>query len=232
MLIGGLQKMTLIDYPGKVAATVFLVGCNFRCHFCHNPKLVVSRPGVEDSILHEDEVIDFLKSRKNLIEAVCVTGGEPTVQPDLAKFLLRLRQLGLLIKLDTNGARPEVIESLIGAGLLDYLAMDIKAPWAKYQAVTQKDISVDKLKQSVKLIIDSGLPHEFRSTVLPALHSLEDILEMAKQVRGAQAFYVQQFRPLEDLVDKNFSTESKYAWRDLEKILTQIKAWFPKAEVR
>jgi pyruvate formate lyase activating enzyme len=232
MLIGGIQKMTLIDYPGKIAATVFSVGCNFRCHFCHNPELVLVDPKVENSILHEDEVLSFLMSRKNLLEAVCLTGGEMTMQKDLPEFIKKIKAMGFFVKLDTNGTNPEMLKRLLKEKLLDYIAMDIKAPWPKYESVVNRKIDLEKLKKSVKIIIASGLPHEFRSTVLPRLHSVKDIMDMAKQVSGADAYFLQQFKPAPRLVNGEFVAEKKYTIKQLEEIVEKIRKGFNRCEVR
>jgi pyruvate formate lyase activating enzyme len=228
MLIGGIQKTTLIDYPDKVAATIFTIGCNFRCSFCHNPELV---KGIA-KVIPEDEVLDFLKKRKKLLDAVCITGGEPTMQSGLFSFMKKLKKLGFAVKLDTNGAKPDMLERLIKAGVVDYIAMDIKAPWKRYKIVTCRDIDLDALKKSVKLIIASGLPHEFRSTVLPGLHSKEDILEMAKQVKGAEKYFLQQFLPAKNLVNAEFLKEKTFSKKALNDILQEFKNDFKVCKVR
>ena len=197
MLIGGLQKTTLIDYPGKVAATIFTIGCNFRCSFCHNPDIV---KGIA-RVIAMDDVLSFLGKRKKLIDAVCITGGEPTVQGGLKSFIKKVKELGFLVKLDTNGSRPEVLEKLLAENLLDYIAMDIKASWDKYPQIICRKVDLDNFKKSVTIILKSGLPHEFRSTVLPALHSREDIVAMAKQVKGADKYFLQQFQSAKKLVN-------------------------------
>jgi len=223
--------MTLLDYPDKVAATVFTMGCPFRCHFCHNPELVYPEK-FPAKTLSEDEVLNFFRSRKKLLDAVCITGGEPTMHRDLPEFIAKVKDLGLSVKLDTNGTHPAMLESLLKKGWLDYIAMDIKAPWKKYSDVVGVKIDLEKLQQSVKIIMESGLPHEFRSTVLPRLHSRADIISMARQVRGARAYFLQQFRPVDNLVNDEFVTEKKYLMKDLEDIRREIKDWFKVCRVR
>lgn len=232
MLIGGLQKLTLIDYPGKVAATIFTVGCVFRCPFCHNPELVLTEPTVKNAILHEDEVLKFLISRKNLLEAVCITGGEPTMQADLPEFIKKIKSSGFFVKLDTNGINPEMLKNLITDKVLDYIAMDIKAPWKKYHEIVGNKIDVEKIKTSVKIIIDSGLPHEFRSTILPRLHSRDDIYEMARQISGADSYFLQQFKSATKLVDPKFSKEKKYREVDLLSLIEELKLGFRQCGLR
>jgi len=228
MLIGGLQKTTLIDYPGKVAATIFTIGCNFRCSFCHNPDIV---KGIARVIASSD-VLDFLKKRQKILDAVCITGGEPTIQNDLPNFIRKVKDLGLLVKLDTNGSRPGVVEDLIKEKLVDYIAMDIKAPWEKYAKVTCRVFDLADFQKSVILIKESGLPHEFRSTVLPALHSKEDILEMARQVKGADKYFLQSFKPEKKLVNPNFSQEKSFTRKELNDVILEIKDWFNVCKLR
>lgn len=228
MLIGGLQKTTLIDYPGKVAATIFTIGCNFRCSFCHNPDIV---KGIARVIASSD-VLDFLKKRQKILDAVCITGGEPTIQNDLPNFIRKVKDLGLLVKLDTNGSRPGVVEDLIKEKLVDYIAMDIKAPWEKYAKVTCRVFDLADFQKSVILIKESGLPHEFRSTVLPALHSKEDILEMARQVKGADKYFLQSFKPEKKLVNPNFSQEKSFTRKELNDVVLEIKDWFNVCKLR
>jgi len=228
MLIGGLQKTTLIDYPEKVAATIFTIGCNFRCSFCHNPDIV---KGIA-KVVPEDDILAFLKKRKKLLDAVCITGGEPTMQSGLFSFMKKIKKMGYLVKLDTNGNKPEVLDRLIKAGVVDYIAMDIKAPWKRYKIVTAKDCDLDALKKSVKIIIASGLPHEFRSTVLPGLHSKEDIIEMARQVKGAEKYFLQQFVPGKKLVNAEFLKEKTFTKKALNEILQEFKGEFKVCRVR
>lgn len=228
MLIGGIQKTTLIDYPDKVAATIFTIGCNFRCSFCHNPDIVKGL----STVIPEESIIDFFKKRKKLLDAVCITGGEPTVQVDLVDFIRRLKDLGLLVKLDTNGTNPSLLKRLIKEKLVDYIAMDIKAPWDKYKKVVIKDINVEKIKESVKIIRESGLDYEFRSTVLPALHSKEDIIAMARQIKGSKKYFLQQFKPAKELVNEKFIEESTYTKKELNEIIEEIKDWFDECDIR
>jgi len=231
MLIGGLQKMTLIDYPGKIAATIFTVGCGFRCHFCHNPELELfpQNPAYQK---FEEKVLNFLRARTKLIDAVCITGGEPTLQKDLIPFIKEVKSLGYSIKLDTNGSGPEVLQKLIELGLVDFFAMDIKAPWSKYELVVGRKVDLAKIQQSAKIITSSGLPHEFRSTVLPELHSSADIIQMARQVKGADSYHLQQFKSAANLVNPEFTNKKTYSKKELEDIRSQIKGWFKVCKVR
>lgn len=228
MLIGGLQKTTLVDYPGKIAATIFTIGCNYRCSFCHNPEIV---KGIA-KVIPEETIFEFLKSRKDLVDGVCITGGEPTLQPDLMNFIKKIKHLGYAVKLDTNGHRPDVLKKLISRGLIDYIAMDIKAPWKKYSKVVVRETDLEKVKESVLMIREAGLPYEFRSTVLPALHSEKDIVAMARQIKGADKYFLQQFRPAGSLVDPEFLSKVTYTKKQLTEIMQTFKDWFKVCRVR
>ena len=178
MKIVGLQKLTLLDFPGKVACTVFLGGCNFRCPFCHNSDLL---DGTAEALMDEAAFLDFLKKRTGLLDAVCVSGGEPTLQPELPHFLKSIKEQGFLVKLDTNGYRPEVLQSLVEAGLVDYVAMDVKNGPSHYAATTgHPGIVLDRITQSLRFLIAGDVPYELRTTVVEELHSEDSILEMGR----------------------------------------------------
>jgi pyruvate formate lyase activating enzyme len=228
MLIGGLQKTTLLDYPDKLAATIFTVGCNFRCSFCHNPDIV---KGIA-KVIPTSDVLDFLRKRKKLLDAVCVTGGEPTMQTGLITFLKKLKSMGYLTKLDTNGTNYALLEKLILRGLVDYVAMDIKAPWKKYAKVTCRKNDLSSIKKSVTMLKKGIVDYEFRSTVLPELHSPEDIVSMARQVKGSNKYYIQQFRPASKLVNQDFVEFKSYSKRQLNEIIAGFKDWFKECKVR
>lgn len=185
MKITGLQKLTLLDYPGKVACTVFLGGCNFRCPFCHNSDLL---DGKAEALMDDAAFLDFLKKRTGLLDAVCVSGGEPTLQPELPQFLKSIKDMGFLVKLDTNGYRPEVLASLADAGLVDYVAMDVKnGPSAYPVTVGRSDMDLPRIEQSLRYLIEGNLPHEFRTTVVEELHSEASVLEMGQWLSGLAA---------------------------------------------
>ena len=185
MKIVGLQKLTLLDYPGKVACPVFLGGCNFRCPFCHNSDLL---DGSAETLMEDAAFLDFLKKRTGLLDAVCVSGGEPTLQPELPHFLKSIKELGFLVKLDTNGYRPEVLQSLVEAGLVDYVAMDVKNGPSCYAATTgHPGIDLEKIAQSLRYLIGDHVPYELRTTVVEGLHSDASILEMGQWLSGLAA---------------------------------------------
>jgi pyruvate formate lyase activating enzyme len=195
--IGGFQKISLIDYPGGICATIFTRGCNFRCPYCHNPELV--DPGLYPPCIPEDEVWAFLYKRKGKLDAVTFTGGEPTLQPDLLEAIQRIRKMGYRIKLDTNGSRPEVLQNLIDDKLLDYIAMDIKGPLEKYALLTGSSIPPAPILASIEAIMVSGLDYEFRTTVLKSLHSRKDIYKIGRLIGNARRYVLQRFMPTRTL---------------------------------
>ncbi|MBP3604363.1 MAG: anaerobic ribonucleoside-triphosphate reductase activating protein [Lachnospiraceae bacterium] len=192
MLIKGLNKTTLLDYPGRVAATIFTGGCNFRCPFCHNGDLVL-KPSIQDAY-SEEEVLSFLQKRKNVLKGVCITGGEPTLQADLPVFMEKVKKIGYDIKLDTNGYQPQVLAELIGDGLVDYVAMDIKNSKEKYpETAGLNDLQIEKIEESVELLAGAIIPYEFRTTVVKELHTMEDILSIGKWIAGCPNFFLQSY---------------------------------------
>lgn len=226
MLIGGLEKLTLLDYPDNLAAIVFTQGCNFRCHFCYNPMLVWPRseqlaPDGKDKekgypLILEEDLFLFLQERKGKIDGVVITGGEPTLHSDLPDFIKKIKDMGYLVKLDTNGTNPVMLASLLSDELIDYIAMDIKAPWPKYESVVGVSVNLDNLQKSVKIIMSSGLPYEFRSTLLPEFHQADDIVAMGKMIMGADRWYLQKFKPDTNLVDVEFEGKKTFLDQDLK----------------
>jgi pyruvate formate lyase activating enzyme len=193
MVIGGLQKFSLADFPGLISAIVFTRGCGFRCPYCHNPELV-DPPRYADEIPMA-ELDDFLRSRTGKLHGVVVTGGEPTVHEDLPAFLGRLKDLGYEVKLDTNGTNPRMLQGLLTDRLVDFVAMDIKAPPALYEQTVNAPVKVEDILYSIELIRGSGLPHEFRTTWVPALLTEIDIRAIAQLVKGCDCYILQPFRP-------------------------------------
>ncbi len=187
----GLQKTTLLDFPGHVAATIFTGGCNFRCPFCHNSELLPS--WVQESF-SEEEIFSFLQKRKGILEGVCITGGEPTLQPDLEEFIRRIRSLGLLVKLDTNGYRPDVLADLCGKGLLDYVAMDIKSSREHYRKATGcPGLDIENIDHSIRILLRGSVPFEFRTTAVQGLHTRKDFLTIGPWIQGCPHYYIQNF---------------------------------------
>ena len=200
MEIHGLQKTTLLDYPGHVAATLFTGGCNFRCPFCHNGDLVLN-PGGQPQIPME-EIMAFLKKRQGILDGVCITGGEPTLQPDLEGFIREVRGLGYLVKLVTNGYRPEVLGRLLEEGLLDYVAMDVKASKDNYARAVglESSFSIEPIERSVELLKNSSIVYEFRTTVVKGLHAVEEFDEIGRWLSGCRAYYLQGFQENESVL--------------------------------
>ena len=194
VIISGLQKTTLIDYPGKIACTVFLAGCNFRCPWCYSSELVLPLKIVNQPRISEKEFLDFLRERQGLLEGVVICGGEPTINKDLPQFIQKIKNLGYPVKLDTNGSNPEMLKNLINTNLIDYVAMDIKAGQKNpaYQNLMTEGITLDKIKESVKLLKVGKLDFEFRTTVVNTVHTKEDFLEIAKWIGGPNIKYYLQ----------------------------------------
>jgi pyruvate formate lyase activating enzyme len=227
MLIGGLQKFSLLDYPGSVAAIVFTQGCNFRCQFCYNPMLVwPTREGRLKNTAQADQnsrpyekvgdFFDFLRGRVSKLDGVVISGGEPTLHPDLPEFIKKIKELGFKVKLDTNGTNPVMLKKMVKDGLLDYIAMDIKAPAEKYTIVIGNKIKLSKIKDCIKIIRESDLPYEFRSTIVPGLHDAEDIKQMGEMIKGADKWYLQNLKSDIDLVNTELQGTKSYTKKEME----------------
>ncbi|MBQ8140770.1 MAG: anaerobic ribonucleoside-triphosphate reductase activating protein [Clostridia bacterium] len=227
MFIKGLQKTTLLDFPGKVACTVFTGGCNFRCPFCHNASLVISPD--RDEQISEDEFFSFLEKRRSILDGVCVTGGEPLLQKDIESFMKRIKDMGYLVKLDTNGSFPERLKSILDQGLADYVAMDIKSSEEKYPLLCGIDVDTKKISESISLLIKGRIPYEFRTTIVRELHSLKDIEDAAKWIEGASRYFLQSFKDSGDVISSGLSA---YSPEELRKILDAVRKAIPSAELR
>ncbi len=239
MIIGGLEKITLIDYPGQLAAIVFTKGCNFRCHFCYNPLLVWPERETDEkkyekdySLISEDDLFLFLESRKGKLDGVVITGGEPTLHRDLPEFIKKIRAMGFKIKLDTNGTNPEMLKNLLAENIIDYLAMDIKASSDKYEQVTGVKVDFQNLQKSVKMIINSKLPHEFRTTLVPGLILLEDLKKMGEMIEGADAWYLQKFKSDVALVDRNLEKAIAFSQEEMQEMANVGKKFVKICELR
>ena len=220
MRIGGFQKFSLIDYPGKICAIVFTQGCNFRCPYCHNPELV--KPSLFGKTIPEEEIFSFLEKRKGKLDAVEITGGEPTLQKDLVDFIRRIKEMGYLVKLDTNGSNPEILLEIINHGLVDYIAMDIKAPLEKYKEVIHSVINPEKIKRSIRTIMSSNIKYEFRTTVVKSQLSKEDIINIGKLIEGAELYILQKFIPSKTL-DPNFLNEKTYSDKEFKELKKELE---------
>jgi len=215
-----LQKFSLIDYPGRISAIVFTQGCNFRCPYCHNPELV--DPAQYGPILSEEEVISFLEKRRGKLDAVTVTGGEPTLQPDLDRFLQEIKGMGYLTKIDTNGSNPDVLERLIRDRLVDYLAMDVKGPLHKYERIANVKVKTAKIRRSIELITASGIDHEFRTTVVRSQLDHEDLIATAELLKKG-LYVLQSFVPAKCL-DHEFLTEISYSPEEFADIQKKLES--------
>ena len=229
MLIGGVEKTSLLDYPEKLTAVVFTIGCNFRCGYCHNPELIKLR---EDSkILDEADLFTYLEKRKGLLDAVTITGGEPTLQPDLYDFIKKVKNIGYLVKLDTNGTNPEVLEKLLAENLLDYIAMDIKNSIENYNKVVRNFTTQEKILKSIDLIMNSGVDYEFRTTVLKSLISLNDFEKIGETIKGAKKYFIQKFIPTK-ILNENLMNEINYSSEEFENIKTKMEKYVNFVSIR
>ena len=227
MIIKGLQKQTLLDYPGKIACTIFTFGCSFRCSYCHNPELIVDdgRPEIK-----QEELLEFLKERKGFLDGVCITGGEPTLNKELPGFISKIKELGFLVKLDTNGTNPEMLKELIDKKLVDYVAMDIKAPLEFYDKITNVKVKKEDIQKSVDLIRKMK-DYEFRITVVPGLFNEDYAKLMGEWLKGSKRFYIQQFRGIKTL-DKSLINKKPFSKEELENFCSIMKPYFGKCEIR
>lgn len=232
MRIKGLQKLTLLDFPEKMACTVFTWGCNFRCPFCHNASLVLA--GRDDGQeIDEAAFFDFLEKRRGILEGVCITGGEPTLQPDLDDFLARIRSLGYAVKLDTNGARPDVLRRVVEAGLVDYVAMDIKNSLPRYgETVGVPDFDTAGVEASMDYLLTGVVPYEFRTTLVKGLHTADDVVAMGQQVAGAARYFLQTFEDSGDLIAPEGSGLGSFDRPTTESFLTLLRQYVPNAQIR
>ena len=230
MLIKGLQKLTLLDYPEKVACTVFMGGCNFACPFCHNASLVLGDRVRESETMPEEEFFSFLNKRRGILEAVCISGGEPTLGSDLIPFLNNIKELGVLVKLDTNGYRPDVLRKVINGGLCDYVAMDIKNSPDMYGiTVGLADFDVKPIMESAHLLMSSELDFEFRTTLVRELHKEDDVLAIGKWLAGPEKYFLQTFKDSGDLISSDLGGYNK---NETETLLNLLLPYIPNTQIR
>lgn len=228
MRIDGLQKMTLLDFPGKVACTVFTGGCNFRCPFCHNALLVTKLPEKPD--YSEDEILSFLEKRTGLLDGVAITGGEPLLNPDISDFIRKIRSMGYAVKLDTNGSFPERLKAIVGEGLVDYVAMDIKNRKEKYaETIGLKNLDLSKIEESVEFLKSGAVDYEFRTTVVEQFHTVEDIRAAAEWISGAKRYFLQNFVDSGELICEEVSGVDK---ETMLKMKSAAADFVPQTEIR
>lgn len=228
MKIYGLQKLTLLDYPEKVACTIFTGGCNFRCPFCHNAGLVTHIDST--SSIAEEEVLEFLGKRKGILEGVCITGGEPLLQLDIKEFLNKVKMLGYSIKLDTNGSFPELLKELVEEKLIDYVAMDIKNTCEKYgETIGMPGYQTELIERSVEYLKEDHIPYEFRTTVVREFHQKQDFIKMAEWLAGSEKYYLQMFVDSGELIQENLHGYDEFV---MKQILEIVQKRLPNAEIR
>ena len=228
MVIQGLQKLTLLDYPGKVACTIFTAGCNFRCPFCHNASLVVDTYKNEE--ITQEEVSAFLKKRMGVLDGVCVTGGEPLIQSDIEPFLRQIKEMGYAVKLDTNGSFPDKLKRLVDEKLVDYVAMDIKNSQESYgKTIGIRDYDIRNIHRSVQYLLSDAVPYEFRTTVVLEFHQRSDFESIGRWIRGAQRYYLQQFVDSGDLIQEGLHG---YNREIMEQALGVVEKYVQTAEIR
>ncbi len=217
MQIHGFQKTTLLDYPEHLAATVFTGGCNFRCPFCHNAELVLC-PG-EAPTIPEQDVIDYLEKRRGILQGVCITGGEPTLQKDLRPFIQKIKSMGYLVKLDTNGYRPAVLWNLLQEGLLNYVAMDVKASKDNYAAAAGiPGLDVSAIEESIAILMNCEIDYEFRTTVVRGIHTVEEFVSIGKWLSGCKAYFLQQFRESDNIIGEGMGAFSLEEMQKMQKL--------------
>ena len=236
MRIAGLQKVSLIDYPGKIACTLFTFGCNFRCGFCHNPELVLKeKPEYEYS---EKEILEFLEKRKKYLDGVCITGGEPLIHSDIGNLLKKIKGFGYSIKLDTNGSRPDLLSELIKEKLIDFVAMDVKSDKEGYDLVAGRKVNLKDIEKSFKAIANSGIDYEFRTTVVRGLHNPENLKKIGEWLchvlnKKPKKFVIQNFvARKENLIDKKFEKIRSFEEEELQGFKEAVSDYFEKVEIR
>jgi pyruvate formate lyase activating enzyme len=228
MTFGGFQKFTLIDYPGKIACMVYTIGCNFRCPYCHNPELV------DESIEErwsEKEILKFLDSRKGLLEGVVITGGEPTMHKNLPTFIRKVKKRGFLVKLDSNGTNPKMLKKLINLKLVDYIAMDIKSPLAKYSQTIMHSVDTQSIRESIKIIMASPVSYEFRTTLIKVLLSPEDIINIGHEIMGASRYFLQKFIPTK-ILNPQFLRKTTYSDEELKVLQSKLNKYVQYCGIR
>jgi len=212
MIISGIQRFSTLDFPGLISCIVFIPGCNFRCKYCHNSEFVIPEEieKIKDSFIPEEIFFNFLKKRKNKLDGVVITGGEPTMQKDLKRFILKIKKCGFLVKLDTNGTNPDLIKDLLDNKILDYIAMDVKAPLDKYKKIIDIDIDTELIKRSIDIIKSSDTKHEFRTTIEKSLLDIDDIMEIGKLVSGCMKYSMQKVKINENVLNKKYKFLGAY----------------------
>ena len=229
MNISGIQKLTLLDYPGKVACTLFTAGCNFRCPFCQNAGLVLP-DRLEEASITEDEVMSFLKKRAGMLDGVAITGGEPLLHTDMPEFLEKIKNLGYKIKLDTNGSNPKLLKEIVNAGLVDRVAMDIKNAPTEYDKTAGCSVDMEKIEESKDFLLTGTCDYEFRTTVVKGIHTKESLIAAAKWISGAKEYYLQQFKDSGNLIAPD--AFEPFDENEMHELADAVRPFVPTVEVR
>jgi pyruvate formate lyase activating enzyme len=230
MTFGGIEKLTLIDYPGKVACVVYTIGCNFRCPYCHNPELV--NETIETRI-EEEDVFTLLQRKKGFLDGIVITGGEPTMHGnELLRFITEVKSRGFLVKLDSNGTNPDVLRKATERHLVDYIAMDIKSPLAKYSQTVAMPVDVDAIQESIALIMASGIPYEFRTTIVKSMLSPEDIEQIGREIQGARRYYLQKFIASGLTLNPQFKKKTTYSDDEFQTLRETLHRYVGYCEIR
>lgn len=226
MKISGFQKLTLLDFPDKLSCIIFTQGCNFKCSYCQNSSLITHKCG---DVIDENDIFDYLKKRRKIIDGVVISGGEPTIQKDLYEFVIKIKEMGFLVKLDTNGSNPTVLQKLIDENLLDYVAMDIKNIFEDYEEIIKTRVNIDNIKKSIKILCDSDIDHEFRTTIIKNIHDISKILEICSYFSKGEKIYLQNFEQSDGVIDKKLISFSK---EELINLNEKIKEKYPNVKIR
>lgn len=229
-MIKGIQKTSMVDYPGKIAATIFTDKCNFRCHFCYNVDLVLNYEKMPE--ISQQEILDFLEKRKKWLDGVCITGGEPTLHKGIIDFIKKIKSLGLLVKFDTNGTNPEMLNELIDGKLVDYVAMDIKASKENYERATNSKADIKAIQKSIDLLKQGKVEYEFRTTIVPKFFDKNEAKKIAEWLKGSKKYALQQFMEKKDMLDNSLKNTKPYFNKDFEEFKKILEPYFDVVEIR
>lgn len=230
MLISGFQKSTLLDYPGKLACLVFTYGCNLRCEYCHNPELVI-QPFRKDIAVSEEDIFSFLQKRESLIDGVVITGGEPTLQKDLIPFIKKIKDMGFLVKLDTNGTNSKVVKKILDLDIVDYWAMDVKYDREIYIQNLETKVNYEEIEKSIKLIMENSKDYEFRTTYVKGIHTIDSANGIGELIKGSKRYYIQNFRSGKT-INPILNSRNSFTQEELEKLKKTMEKYVKDVEIR